>query len=409
MKIKNILVRLLRKFNIKEHERFVLFVVSFLLSVGMYITIHVEIPSFFGVEDYKEIVSNVEIQYLVDDGYVVTEDAPTATSIVFRGSEALVKQTIQAGSYRVLVDLRSKDVGTYQMELEVSGVDQSVRAVPTNSLISVTLDTEKQKELPVSIVPAGLNEFDTERSFTVSSDVEKVEMKGPAKVIDKIVRVVAEVRVDTTQENFSKKYVLKAYNEDGDLTDVELHPQNVEVKVEYGKKVVKGTTEPTIQYSSNQELFVAGITPKTSKTITVFGDEESYKKDIIFPVFLDVTNVKEEKEYTFTGKVQFPAALTSLEKEKTYRVKMEYGETYSYKNIPIYIKTADGKEDPTGETTDLLIKGAPTLLKQLDRDSIRVVADSTVIGNQLPLKLECSNSTFFVPEFEKETINRPMN
>ena len=217
----------------------------------------------------------------------------------------------------------------------------------------------------------------------ISVKDDTVVARGAEKQTAKVASVKALVDVNnlTTQEigkTTIKDVPLKAYDEEGNVVEVELVPAKVDVDV----TITSPTKELPIKVIPQGEVaFGKAISSiKTSESkVTVYGTSKSLEEMNYIPVYVDVENLSENKEYKL--EIEKPVGIKSMSVNNiTVNISLDTVADKDINNIQIetrnlaseYKVTALSSED---SSVTVNAKGVQSVLDQLTTDNVKAYID----------------------------------
>ena len=189
----------------------------------------------------------------------------------------------------------------------------------------------------------------------IKYDTDKVVIKGSEKVLEKVAIVKALVNINdiitqTVGTTTIKDVPLVAYDESGNVVDVEIVPQKIDVELE----ITSPSKELAIKVIPKGEvsfgLAISSMNASETK-VTAYGDEAVLNSLTSIPVEIDVTGLKENKEYKV--ELSKPVGISSL----------------SVNNLTVNVSL--------GEISSKDISDVVITTKNLDRENYKVIADES--------------------------------
>ena len=148
----------------------------------------------------------------------------------------------------------------------------------------------------------------------VDYDTDKIVIKGAEHQLKEVVEVKALVDLNNISAKEAGSYTikdvpLKAYNKDGEVVDVEIVPETIDVKVNIASpsKELPIKLVPVGDVASGYAI--SSMTANETK-VTVYGDSETLNNLKSIPVNIDVNGLKEGKTYKL--EIEKPVGVKSL-------------------------------------------------------------------------------------------------
>ena len=294
----------------KNFEKFLsktnnLLFISLALAVTIFIVIDQKI--IYYSESSAEVLSNQPVKAIYNEEAYVIEGLPESVDITLIGNKANLYIAKQSGTNEVTLDLTELKAGTHKVEFKynqgISSVDYKVNPSYATVIIhnkvslatTMTIDILNKDKLNDKLIINNIN-----------VDDDSVVVKGSEKQIKKVASVKALLDINniSTQE-IGKKTVkdvpLKAYDETGNIVDVEIVPSKIDVNMD----ITSPSKELPIKVIpvGNIAFGKAISTIKTNETkVTVYGEASSLETLNYLPVEIDVTDLAKNTQY----KIEIP-------------------------------------------------------------------------------------------------------
>lgn len=208
-------------------------------------------------------------------------------------------------------------------------------------------------------------------------------IKGSAKKLETVAYVKALIDVNnlvepTVGEASISNNKLVAYNDAGEIVDVEILPETVDatLNITSVSKVVPIRVVPVGDIALG---YAIESTTTNISNVTIYGDEESLKEIEYIPVRIDITNLSAYKE--FTVNLEKPSGVREMS-EKTVTVKVNVGAEEQKEVSGIGIQTinlAEGLKvtalNEENSTVSVIVRGSKELLDDLDTSTITATID----------------------------------
>lgn len=356
--------------------------ISLALAVGIFIVIDQKI--IYYSESSAEVLSNQPVKAIYNEEAYVIEGLPESVDITLIGNKANLYIAKQSGTNEVTLDLTDLKAGTHKVEFKynqgISSVDYKVNPAYATVIIhnksslatTMTIDVLNKDKLNNKLILSNINVED-----------DSVVVKGAEKQIKKVATVKALLDVNNipTQE-IGKKTVkdvpLKAYDEDGNVIDVELVPAKVDVNVEISSpsKELPIKVIPKGNVAFGKAISVI----KTNETkATVYGEASSLDALNYIPVEIDVTDLAKNTEYKL--EIPKPAGVKSMSTNNiTVNISLDNVSDKDIGNVAIetrnlgneYKVSAASSEDSFVQVN---VKGVSSVIDQITADNINAYID----------------------------------
>ncbi len=337
------------------------------------------------IDDSAEILYNQPVNAIYNEEAYVIEGLPKTVDVVLVGRKSavyLAKQTVATDV--ISVDLRELSVGTHRVNLKYSqqNVDSVEYKIDPSSVTVVIYDKVSDTR-EVSAEVLNRNELDSKLDISdVTLSQSEVTIKGSANKLKEVayVKVLIDVK-DIVDQEVGKTTVTGkpvAYNNAGEVVDVEILPETVDATLTLTStsKVVpiRVIPEGTLALGYAIESTTTNIS-----SVTIYGDEDNLKNIEYIPVKIDVNNLSENKSYNIN--LEKPNGVRTMS-EKTITVKINVGkqEQKEIKDVQVRINNKpEGLEAKASRAEDsvitVIVKGSKSLLDNIDASSIIASVD----------------------------------
>lgn len=369
----------LEKFLSKSNN---LLFISLALAVILFIVIDQKI--IYYSESSAEVLSNQQVKAIYNEEAYVIEGLPESVDITLIGNKANLYIAKQSGTNEVTLDLTDLKAGTHKVEFKynqgISSVDYKVNPSYATVIIhnkaslatTMTIDILNKDKLNNKLILNNINVED-----------DSVVVKGAEKQIKQVATVKALLDINNipTQE-IGKKTIkdvpLKAYDEDGNVINVELVPAKVDVNVE----ISSPSKELPIKVipKGNVAFGKAISTIKTSETkAIVYGEASSLETLNYIPVEIDVTDLAKNTEYKL--EIPKPVGVKSMSVNNvTVNISLDNVSDKDINNVAIETKNLGSEYKVSAASSEdsfvqVNVKGVSSVIDQITADNITAYID----------------------------------
>lgn len=369
----------LEKFLSKSNN---LLFISLALAVILFIVIDQKI--IYYSESSAEVLSNQPVKAIYNEEAYVIEGLPESVDITLIGNKANLYIAKQSGTNEVTLDLTDLKAGTHKVEFKynqgISSVDYKVNPSYATVIIhnkaslatTMTIDILNKDKLNNKLILNNINVED-----------DSVVVKGAEKQIKQVATVKALLDINNipTQE-IGKKTIkdvpLKAYDEDGNVINVELVPAKVDVNVE----ISSPSKELPIKVipKGNVAFGKAISTIKTSETkAIVYGEASSLETLNYIPVEIDVTDLAKNTEYKL--EIPKPVGVKSMSVNNvTVNISLDNVSDKDINNVAIETKNLGSEYKVSAASSEdsfvqVNVKGVSSVIDQITADNITAYID----------------------------------
>lgn len=387
--ITKLILMVTKNFNSSENnlEKFLsktnnLLFISLVLAVIVFVVIDQKI--IYYSESSAEVLSGQPVKAIYNEEAYVVEGLPESVDITLIGNNANLYIAKQSGTNEVTVDLADLKVGTHKVELKynqgISSVDYKVNPSYATVIIynkvslptTMTIDVLNQDKLDDKLIINNINVLD-----------DTVVVKGAEKQIKKVASVKALVDVNNlASQNIGatvlKDVPLKAYDESGNVIDVELVPSKVDVNLE----ITSPTKELPIKVIPVGEVaFGKAISTinMSEMKVSVYGNASSLEGLNYIPVEVDVTDLAENAQYKL--EIPKPVGVKSMSVNNvTVNITLDSVADKDIDNVAIESRNlAPGYKVSAVSSTDSFVqvnvKGVSSVIDTITPDNISAYID----------------------------------
>lgn len=338
----------------------------------------------FIIDNQAEILNSQPVSAIYNEEAYVVEGLPETVDVVLVGKKSHIYLAKQQPNQKITVDLRELSPGTHKVSLKYSQVVGSVEYKIDPSKVTVVIHDKVSSTRELTYDILNRDKLDSKLDIaSVNLSKTEVTIKGSEKQVNAVAYVKALIDVEnvvdpvagTTNVNGIK---LVAYDINGGIVDVEILPETVDATL----KLVSSSKEVPIKIIPNGSLAVGyaidSLTAST-KTVTVYGGEESLANVTYVPVYVDINDISTDKD--FTVNVTKPAGVREVSL-KTLTVKLTVGIEVQKEieitdiqiiNLDSKLKAQAGSESDSKITA--IVKGTENNLNSLDETTIKAVVD----------------------------------
>lgn len=336
------------------------------------------------IDNSAEILYSQPVTAIYNEESYVVEGLPESVDVILIGRKSDIYLAKQYPSQDISVDLRELTAGTHKVSLKYRQSIKSVEYKIDPSQITVVIHDKVSSTREVTAEVLHRNNLDNKLDISsIALSKTEVTIKGSAKKLEEVAYVKALIDVDNLVDpTIGKAQIsnnkLVAYNNNGEIVDVEILPETVDatLTITSTSKVVPIKVVPIGDIALGYAI--ASTTTNVS-SVTIYGDEESLKNIEYVPVKIDITNLSAYKE--FNVNLEKPSGVRDMS-EKTITIKVNVGkeEQKEVKDISVQtINLGEGlKVQALGEEYSkiaVLVKGSKELLDALDTSTITATVD----------------------------------
>lgn len=353
-------------------------------------------------ETNAEVITNRPITAIYNDEEYVVEGLPKTVDITLIGTKANLYLAKQLPTKEITVDLSDLKPGKHEVKLKYKQSLSSVeyRVDPSVVTVDISIKQSETRKLETEIV--NINKLDSKLSIknidlSYNNDdntkkntkientnaIDEVIIKGTKDTIDKVSNIKALVNVNEMVDpkagtNTLKDVPLVAYDESGNKIDVEIVPSKVTANVEIESPSKDVPLE--VETIGNVVFGKAIKTINTSvQKVTIYGDSKTLENTNSIKVKVDVSDLKNNKDYTVS--IKKPSGIREIS-EKTVNVKIELdneatteisGVKLSYINLGSNYTVQALSENST--EVSVILKGVESVISNIDSTGVEAYID----------------------------------
>ncbi len=392
-----------------------LVVIALLVSVLVFIFVDTRSTSL--AETSAEVIYNQPIKAIYNDAAYVIEGLPETVDITLIGSRSELYLAKQLPMNDIEVDLRGLKPGVHKVNLKYKKATNTVdyKLDPSVATVIVYDKVSASKLINTEIINK-----DKIDSKLIVDDVklqrDQVYIKGNEEEVNKVASVKALVNLanivnEATGEQVLKDIKLVAYDDNGEVVDIEIVPAKIDATVTI---ISPSKVVPIKIIPSGNLVFGKAISRITTNVnaVTIYGKQTILDGIISIPVTIDVTGLKDDKDYNMN--ITKPVGVSSIS-EKRINISVTLGEETSkeIRDLPLeYINLADGYSvqavGVSNTKVSIIAKGVSEVINSLNTADIRAFVDLKdlkvgvqdiavqVTGEDLRVK--------YIPELTKVTL-----
>lgn len=361
--------------------------ISLALAVAVFIVVDQKI--IYYSESSAEVLSNQPVKAIYNEEAFVIEGLPETVDITLIGNKSNLYIAKQSKANDVTVDLSELKAGTHKVEFKYNQGVTSVDYKVNPSFATVIIYNKVSSETTLSVDILNKDKLNSKLIIdNIGVDNDTVVIKGADKQVKKVASVKALVDVNnlTTQDlgkSVLKDVPLKAYDENGNVVDVELVPSKVDVNI----TISSPSKELPIKVIpvGNVSFGKAISSIKTSESkVTVYGSSEALENLNYIPVEVDVNELSSNTQYKM--EITKPVGVKSMSINNiTVDVSLDSVADRDVNNVAIETKNlaSDLKASAVSSadsSIDVNIKGVSSVINSITADNITAYVDLSGYG-----------------------------
>lgn len=359
-------------------------IVSLLIALGVFFIADSKTTSL--IETSAEVLYDQPISATYNEEAYVVEGLPKTVDITLIGRKSDVYLAKQLPTNDITIDLTGLKPGVHKVNLKYKKALSSVEYKLDPSVATIVIYEKQSKEKEVNYEVINKDKIDSKLMVEdVSLSTDKVFVKGKEATINEVASVKALVDLKNlvdpgVGEQELKDVKLVAYDNKGKKVNVEIVPSKVTatVKIASPQKEVPIRVIPKNYKNIVFGKSISSITPNISK-VTIYGNSSKLEKISYIPVYVDVSDLKEDKQFALT--IKKPTGVRAMSASNvTVSVSLGDEATKEFDNIYLeYENLGDGlvvqaaSQDSTKVTVS--VKGVQKVLSDMDPTTIKAYVD----------------------------------
>ncbi len=376
-----------------------LIIVSLLAALGVFFMADTKSTSL--IETSAEVLYDQPISATYNDEAYVVEGLPKTVDITLIGRKSDVYLAKQLPTNDITVDLTGLTPGVHKVNLKYKKALSSVeyKLDPSVATIVIYEKVSLEKEINYEII--NKDKIDSKLMVEdVSLSTDKVYVKANEAKLKEVASVKALIDLKnlvdpSVGEQELKDVKLVAYDSNGKKINAEIVPSKITaiVKIASPQKEVPIRVIPKKYDKIVFGKAISSITTDISK-ITIYGDSTKLEKISYIPVYIDVSDLKDDKKYSIT--IERPSGVRAIS-ESSVNVNITLGDEATKEIDNIYLEYENLSDGLTVQAVDLnstkvtvSVKGVQSVLSSLDPTTIKAYVDLKGLGvgeHEIPVKV----------------------
>ncbi len=368
-----------KKFERWLSNKSTLLFISLFVSLTIFIMVDRQIISFS--QSSAEVLKNQPVEVKYNEEAYVVEGVPDSVDITIIGNETEIYIAKQSSGNGVKLDLTGLGPGTHKVSLTYSQTIGTVDYTVNPATANITIYQKASETRMVGTDVLNQEKLDSKLSIkSINIGIDQVVIKGAKYKLEKVANVKALIDVNNivTQEVGTiilENVSLKAYDENGNVVDVEILPATLSATIEI---ISSNKTVPIKIIPKGETAFGYAIESISSNatSVTVYGTEEVLNTLEYIPVEIDVTGLSADKEYRI--ELEKPVGIKDISVVNiTVLVSLAAEANKEIANVPIeylnidenvYSVQAASQED---SQVTVSIKGAQSVIETITEDNLK--------------------------------------
>ena len=371
-----------RKFENWLSKSNTLLFISLFLAFAIFIAVDQKILIFS--ESSAEVLKSQPVNVIYNEEAFVIEGLPETVDVTLIGSKTDLYIAKQSPSYDITVDLSGLKPGTHKVNIKYNQASGSIdyKVNPSVATVIIYPKVSTTKKLSYDL----LNEDKIDSKLVVKDvniEKDKVVVKGAEHQISEVatVKALIDLKNIVKQEvgiNTLTDVPLKAYNEKGEVVDVEIVPAKMDIEIELASP---SKELPIKVIPIGNVVFGKAINSiNISETkVLVYGDDEVLNKLQYIPLNVDVADLNSNKQYKLeldkpvgVKSMNVNNVTVSITLEKSAEIKLN-DVNIEYKNLNDAYAVQGASEDDI--TVDINLTGVKSIIENIKAEDVTAYLD----------------------------------
>lgn len=373
--------------NFLSKKNTILFI-SLFLAIVSFIIVDQKLIVF--TDSSAEVLKAQPVTAIYNEEAYVIEGLPSVVDITLIGSKADLYFAKQSPSHDITVDLSDLKPGTHRVSIRYGQALPSIdyKVNPSVATVIIYPKVSESKTLAVDVLNQdSLDPKMVIKNVNIADD--KVIIKGSEQQIDKVatVKALLDIKNLTKQEvgiNTLKDIPLRAYDERGNVVDIELVPSKITAEIEIASPSkdlpIKIVPKGTLGFGKAISSIVTNVT-----SVTVYGDEAVLAELTSLPIEVSVEGLKNNQQYKM--EIIKPVGVKTLSVNNiTINISLEDSVDVEIENVQIEYRNLNediydaGVPSVENASVSVVLKGAESVVKQITAENVVAYVDLKGLG-----------------------------
>ena len=354
--------------------------ISLFFAIVIFIMIDQKILIY--TDNNASVLKNQPVKVNYNSEKYVIEGLPETVDVTLIGTKTDLYIAKQSSSHDITIDLAGLKAGTHKVNIDYNQNTGSLEYMVNPSIATVIIYEKVSETRIMTVDIINKDKLDPKLSIeNIKYDTDKVVIKGAEHQLKEVVNVKALVDLNNLPSNITGTYTLKevpliAYNAKGEVVNVEIVPESIEVTLD----ITSPSKEVPLKVIPKGELasgFAINTMSLNETKVIAYGDTESLSKINYIPITIDVSNLKSNKNYKI--EIEKPVGIKALSVNNV-TVSVTLGEVSNKKIENIGIEYRNLSEGYTVQGIDktrvtVALKGVDTVIDNVTSDDIMAYID----------------------------------
>ena len=363
--------------------------ISLVLAILIFIVIDQRILTYSESSAEVLTIDQVKVEY-DEDNYVV-EGIPESVDITLIGNKADLYIAKQSPTNEVVIDLWGLKPGTHKVDIKYDQLSGNIRYSVNPSVATVVIYEKVSATKTLSVDLLNQDSLDARYIIDeVNATTDSVVVQGASYKVEQVATVKALVDINTLPDfELGERIVvsapLRAYDEAGNVVDVEISPARVDVEllIDSPSKQVPIQVIPTGSVVYNMGISNLIVNNNENTMVTLYGPSEVLSTIEYLPVNINVDGLSEDTQ--FRVNLEKPNGVKHMSIDNvTVDVKLSSDiSNVDIENVSIStinLNSNYGVAPVDIDSVTVKLKGVTDIVNSITADDINVYVDLSGLG-----------------------------
>ena len=363
--------------------------ISLVLAILIFIVIDQRILTYSESSAEVLTIDQVKVEY-DEDNYVV-EGIPESVDITLIGNKADLYIAKQSPTNEVVIDLWGLKPGTHKVDIKYDQLSGNIRYSVNPSVATVVIYEKVSATKTLSVDLLNQDSLDARYIIDeVNATTDSVVVQGASYKVEQVATVKALVDINSLPDfELGERIVvsapLRAYDEAGNVVDVEISPARVDVEllIDSPSKQVPIQVIPTGSVVYNMGISNLIVNNNENTMVTLYGPSEVLSTIEYLPVNINVDGLSEDTQ--FRVNLEKPNGVKHMSIDNvTVDVKLSSDiSNVDIENVSIStinLNSNYGVAPVDIDSVTVKLKGVTDIVNSITADDINVYVDLSGLG-----------------------------
>lgn len=363
--------------------------ISLVLAILIFIVIDQRILTYSESSAEVLTIDQVKVEY-DEDNYVV-EGIPESVDITLIGNKADLYIAKQSPTNEVVIDLWGLKPGTHKVDIKYEQLSGNIRYSVNPSVATVVIYEKVSATKTLSVDLLNQDSLDARYIIDeVNATTDSVVVQGASYKVEQVATVKALVDINTLPDfELGERIVvsapLRAYDEAGNVVDVEISPARVDVEllIDSPSKQVPIQVIPNGSVVYNMGISNLIVNNNENTMVTLYGPSEVLSTIEYLPVNINVDGLSEDTQ--FRVNLEKPSGVKHMSIDNvTVDVKLSSDiSNVDIENVSIStinLNSNYGVAPVDIDSVTVKLKGVTDIVNSITADDINVYVDLSGLG-----------------------------